>query len=44
MNNQNYTAAIEVANSQQDVFKHITNVSKWWGERFVKKLSELLTK
>jgi len=32
MNNQNFTATIEVKNSPQEVFKCITNdVVKWWG-------------
>ena len=31
MNSQNYTATIEVAKSPEDVFNHLTDVSKWWG-------------
>ena len=32
MNNQNFTATIEVKNSPQEVFKCISNdVVKWWG-------------
>jgi hypothetical protein len=31
MNNQSYSATIEVARSPKDVFSHIVDVSKWWG-------------
>lgn len=34
MNNQNYTTTIEVAQSPQDVFSHINDVSKWWSKDF----------
>lgn len=30
MENQNYTATIEVTKSPDDVFNHINDVSKWW--------------
>ena len=33
MNNQNYTATIEVAKSLKDVFNHIEDVSKWWSTK-----------
>ena len=31
METQNYTATIEVAKSPTEVFKHLVDVSKWWG-------------
>jgi len=34
MENQNYTSTIEVTNSPQDVFNHISDVSKWWSKEF----------
>jgi len=34
MKEQSYTATIEVANSPQDLFNHITQVSKWWSKDF----------
>jgi hypothetical protein len=34
MENQNYTATIEVAASAQDVFNRIEDVSKWWSKDF----------
>jgi hypothetical protein len=33
MKNKNYTATIEVAQSPEDVFNHINNVSKWWATK-----------
>jgi len=33
MENQNYTATIEVAKSPKDVFNHINDVSKWWATK-----------
>jgi hypothetical protein len=30
VNDQSYSATIEVASSPGDVFTHITNISKWW--------------
>jgi hypothetical protein len=35
MKNQNYTVAIEVAKSPNDVFNHVIDLSKWWPEEFV---------
>ena len=34
MKNINYTATIEVAKSTEDVFNHITDVSKWWSKEY----------
>ena len=34
MKNKSYTATIEVANSPEDVFNHIKDVSKWWSKDF----------
>ena len=34
MQNKNYTAAIKVANSPEDVFNHIKEVSKWWSKDY----------
>lgn len=34
MNNQNYTAIIEVSKSAEVVFSHINDVSKWWSKDF----------
>lgn len=34
MTSQSYTATIEVANTPDDVFNHITDVSKWWSKDF----------
>ena len=34
MKNKSYRATIEVANSPQDVFNHIKDVSKWWSKDF----------
>jgi uncharacterized protein YndB with AHSA1/START domain len=34
MKSQNYTVAIEFAKSPNDVFNHVTNLSKWWPEEF----------
>jgi len=32
VNNQNYTATIEGANSPKNVFKHTNDVSKYWAK------------
>ena len=32
MENQNYTATIEVAESPKDVFNHVNDVSNWWAK------------
>ena len=32
MENQNYTATIEVAESPKDVFSHVNDVSNWWAK------------
>ena len=34
MRNKNYTVTIEVAQSPEDVFKSIKEVSKWWSKDF----------
>ena len=34
MNNQSYTATIEVAKSREDVFNDIKDVPKWWSKDF----------
>jgi hypothetical protein len=34
MQNNSYTAIIEVAQSPEDVFNHINDVSKWWSKDF----------
>lgn len=34
MQNQNYTATIEVAKSPKDVLNHINDVSKWWSKDY----------
>ena len=34
MNNQNYTATIEVAKSPQDVFNCLKEVPKWWSKDY----------
>jgi hypothetical protein len=34
MQNNSYTATIEVAQSPEDVFNHINDVSKWWSKDF----------
>ncbi len=34
MKKQQYTVAIEVAKSPDDVFNHVINLSKWWPEDF----------
>ena len=34
MKNKNYTATIEDAKSQKDVFNHINDVSKWWSKDY----------
>lgn len=31
---QNYTVAIELAKSPDEVFSHVNNVSQWWPEEF----------
>jgi Activator of Hsp90 ATPase homolog 1-like protein len=36
MNNRNYSATIEVAKSPKDAFKHVNDVSKWWGGKDLK--------
>lgn len=42
MNNQNYTATIEVAKSPEEVFNHLKDVSKWWGKQDFKGNSSAL--
>ena len=34
MKKTNYSVAIEVAKSPNDVFNHLINLSKWWPEDF----------
>lgn len=34
MNSHSYSATIAVANTPQDVFDHLTEVSKWWSKDF----------
>ena len=34
LNNQNFTASIEVDKSPEEAFNHINHVSKWWSKDF----------
>jgi Activator of Hsp90 ATPase homolog 1-like protein len=43
MENQHYTASIEVVSTPQEVFNHINNVSQWWAKSASKSASGMQT-